>query len=682
VLTIHTVNPTGVGPYGFHETINLDSQGLIWLEGQNLDKGGSNGSGKTWLLNVIGLLLFGTCETQTGSEKLKDDAINDVWGHGCCARVVFTNRLQQLWRVTFTRKWKQDPPYENDSICWPYHGSDIYLERYDGTTWIDEREAEMPKTQTKLKGVVKCSYEQYLTATYLAQGKGRQFIQGSHAVRMGVMTDVTGIDIWDRAEKQYKVEADLYEKQVRDVELQLATLSGKISSVVLLSHEQITELQEKSNNLGDLLDSLETQSDVADKERLDVLDWLDKNQITPNPLPAQIRHLKDAIDSTKVKLLADERRVVQYPERSELAISLGHEWLNLKKEYEGLQGLTDDECLAVCPTCGQSLPEQVHQKAEEVIANAKQAYELAERRFTAARLLDAVKDGEFIAEARTSALAIVAHYEQLIQIKETASQLHVASQVDLQKTRNEKTLRITQINWELNKLASERTNSYSTLQSITQKLTDHEAKVKLLEQLNNQSLQLSEQLKDLILHRSEWAWLAKNTKLLKAYKLVSATERLNVLLSEALQNLDGAFQVWCKPWRPKPQALKKDEADWTPDDVANDFTIFVQEGEKKAVPLGLYSGGEISIIALAFLIAFWRLADEAGAGTNLLLLDEVFGALDARNSQIAAAFLETLKSSQKTVLVVSHAQVVDSIDFSQKWLVTKKDGISKLEKVA
>src|SRR5690606_9695955 len=108
-------------------------------------------------------------------------------------------------------------------------------------------------------------------------------------------------------------------------------------------------------------------------------------------------------------------------------------------------------------------------------------------------------------------------------------------------------------------------------------------------------------VEELRVSKAEWDWVTKNVgdKGLKAHKLATLTNRLNTLLAEAIAHLDSSFSIFCVPWRPKAHAKDKPESEWTSDDVALDFTIFVQEGMKKAVPIELYSCGETSMISFA-----------------------------------------------------------------------------------
>jgi DNA repair exonuclease SbcCD ATPase subunit len=176
----------------------------------------------------------------------------------------------------------------------------------------------------------------------------------------------------------------------------------------------------------------------------------------------------------------------------------------------------------------------------------------------------------------------------------------------------------------------------------------------------------------------EWAWLWKNSgdKGFKSWKLASSIDRLNAILAEVLGEIDPSLKVWCQSFRYKAKAPKQVVKQ---DDLIHEFTIFVRDGTKSVVPLELYSGGESSVIAIALMVAQWRLSSEQGGGTNLLALDEIASALDQRSSQLVANFIESLKTVGKTVIMISHNNLIDIMDFDHKWRVTKKNDISSIE---
>ena len=61
MIKLISVNPSGFFGYGLHETIQLDSQGLILLEGLN-------GSGKSTIIKLI----MGELTPESGYINIKD----------------------------------------------------------------------------------------------------------------------------------------------------------------------------------------------------------------------------------------------------------------------------------------------------------------------------------------------------------------------------------------------------------------------------------------------------------------------------------------------------------------------------------------------------------------------------------------------------------------------------------
>ena len=103
MLTLLDVNPSGYFSYGLHQTIPLDSLGLVLLEGKNNDRlGNPNGAGKTSLFNAITTILFDANPLGTTG----DDNLNRSIGK-CFGKVGFGDSNGAKWRVISTRKWRK-----------------------------------------------------------------------------------------------------------------------------------------------------------------------------------------------------------------------------------------------------------------------------------------------------------------------------------------------------------------------------------------------------------------------------------------------------------------------------------------------------------------------------------------------------------------------------------------------
>lgn len=76
----------------------------------------------------------------------------------------------------------------------------------------------------------------------------------------------------------------------------------------------------------------------------------------------------------------------------------------------------------------------------------------------------------------------------------------------------------------------------------------------------------------------------------------------------------------------------------------------------------IISGGEEDIVALALRLAFCELVQQRnGTGLSLLILDEVFGSLDASRRQAVQNCLMDLRSRFNQILVISHIEEINQI---------------------
>lgn len=725
MLRILSINPTGFGPYGYHSDVAINDQGVVWLTGQNLDKGGSNASGKSSFFNVISHCLWGRVETVVGQSFSSSDEIsNEAMGLGSCPRVVFSDASAVVWRVTVSRKWKapkqQPSPYLQDSELWPFKGSDIFLERWDGTKWLDERKATVAKTREYLRGVVGISYERYLVTTYLAQGQGLDFLRGTHAQRMSIFTDICDLGLWDGAAGAFKVSMSEALKLEQDCALTLARLQGEASSIwgiltdeqIANYHQQLTDFSKREYECNELKRNHELRITELSEQ-------IGSISVGVNPYVGQLRDFdveakaegfslnqqlqeaRAAIEkeqqATRTALAAIKMRTSSTVQSAQAKLYVAE--VALKKAQATMADFLSGK-LTHCPTCRQELPNKVddaHVRGD--LDSCKAEYQallelLKEEQAKHAEAIEsALKKEEADSNVRVAALqetlarvaATVEARQQELKIARDGLEAQVGAFYTSEATKaqlvqdlraQQQTTRdlILKVEVELTQIQSSRSKISDAL-SMSDYAKERRAQV---------ALKVTAAEKDLAsakLDTAEWTWLAKNVgdKGMKAYKLEVICTRLNELIADALGDIDSSFRLWVAPYRVKPSAEGKAADQLTSEDIVNEVTMFVQEGVKRAVPLYMYSGGEVSIISLVLLVALWRLAEEQGSGTNLLLLDEVVGFLDARNSQIVVRFLEGLKAAGKTVVTVSHSQVVDSVDFDAVWTVSKKNGISVLE---
>lgn len=681
MLTILSVNPTGFASYGQEITHQLRDRGLIKLVGLNKDKyDSSNGSGKTSLFNVVTLCLFRKVETfLEGTISGGDEFANETLGLGMCPRTEWVNSKGEHWRNTVSRKWKGTCPYENDSPLYPFDKTDVYLERLVDGVWVDERAAESVKTWNKVREAVGISYERFLVTTYLSQNKGGLgFLRGTHAIKMQIFTDAINLGVWDTISADFKSERDLAEKSLQRAESKLSETKAKRSAYVVLSLTEVAEtelsillLTQKISKLQDA--KLECQDSLESLSQ-----QLGSIQRGTNPYPQQLSSLR--------LTLANEEKA--YRQKSEVLETRGDpkirlleqtvavvksEMLTAKRTFEDFKSGK----LSSCPTCGQKLEiNGDHLEAEFFKFDDEYVKQSEELERLKKLHSDQVADEQ---NQLTSAFELTSK-ELTVRINDTSrfSQDFVASEFGVNTAFKELTDSRERVRKEASGVDDQIRSSEQEKNSLQSRLETSQKNQALVDVLDAEISSIETTVESIRQEYLEWAWLVKNAgdKGFKSWKLLAATERLNTLLAESLADLDGAFNVYCQPYRVK--AGSESKVTLTTDDVINEFTIYIKEGAKKDTPAYMYSGGEISLVAIPFLVAFWRLTDENGHGTNLLLLDEIAGAFDDRNSQIVTSFIEGLNQKGKTVLLISHNSLIDQTSFDATWTVTKEHGISTL----
>ena len=93
---------------------------------------------------------------------------------------------------------------------------------------------------------------------------------------------------------------------------------------------------------------------------------------------------------------------------------------------------------------------------------------------------------------------------------------------------------------------------------------------------------------------------------------------------------------------------------------SNDMDIFINYGDSKRI-IELASGMEKMMASLAIRVALINVSTLPK--TDVLIIDEGFGALDEMNIHACSRLLSSLKKWFKNILVISHVDAVkDSVD--------------------
>ena len=96
------------------------------------------------------------------------------------------------------------------------------------------------------------------------------------------------------------------------------------------------------------------------------------------------------------------------------------------------------------------------------------------------------------------------------------------------------------------------------------------------------------------------------------------------------------------------------------DEGSNDMNIYINYGDSKRI-IECCSGMEKMMSAMAIRVALTNVSELSKS--DILIIDEGFGSLDAANIEACSRFLESLKKWFRCIIVISHVDAIkDSVD--------------------
>jgi DNA repair exonuclease SbcCD ATPase subunit len=689
-LTIHSVNPTGMFSYGRSEAIPILNKGLVHLVGVNEDQGGdSNGAGKSSLFNAICELLFH--ENPTGAKN--DDVINKVWGRGMAGRIVFTARDGNHYRTTYCRNWK-DPFYEidNDNKV-AYCGTALFLDKYDRSAgiWRDFRGSGMPETKEKVKALVGITYQRFLAISYMSHRVGNQFLRGTNKDRMDLLSGIIGIEEWDeilekcrKLRKTLKDQVDEFNGKIAYEEGSVQTLREQLQNIRLNDiHNTITRLTEEVNAKRE-----EWALKNLDKKKLEEEYQNIQKEQNGSLNTDNINRFKAEDSKLRIELnLIEKSRQPQYISPDLL---LAKKVSSLENEISKLEGQlgyiqkSDNVLLSKdnCPTCSSPITENQKKKIKDEKESSINEIrgkieglkvELAKAVAENSEDLEKRKAAE---KERQDSLYVKAQeiIMQLNQIHESLNreyEVYKSFDGKLKEVQD----KISKVNAELAEIRAEGSKKSSEIEYLQSKLSDFGTlEGQISEKQANISF-LQGEIKGVQRDVDEYSWLIDNIPSIKLHKMSNAMEEISNLVNDYFTSLGDTLRVNISPFNPK---VKPKNASDTKSMMKDEVSVRIMDGNKDILP-SLYSDGEISKVSLAVSKALHEMARKSGQGCNLMMMDEIFGFMDANNSQRIAQSLSNILNRGTVFLTDNSDKVRDLVNFKHVWTARKSHGQTVLE---
>jgi len=555
------------------QTIELDGQGTVTITGENVDQGGSNGAGKTSIINAICYALYNKPFDSISLQRL----INST--------NATKNTLMEV-RLVFE---KDGAEYE------------IYRARGENYTIEIRRDGE---DITPGKGVTECdkliediigiSYELF-TKTIIFSGNSQAFLQLPIAQQRNQIEELFNITMLSE-------KAQLLKEKIRATEGDI-----KVAEAVCAQQQVAIDLHAKHVKEA--------------KQRVDRWEATRKAEIAQ--IEETLATLK-TVDFDAEKVLHDERGHLK-EEAAYLAAKLGPKKVALSQLNRDVEKLMAEQAHladAKCPYCSQNFADS-EAKLREVEKQIEQKGQ---------RLMDLdleVQSLQGNADARMERLAVVEgaikhqNLDDLLKAREGAAAL-TAKLEDLRTASNPHLDA-------LEHLESEKVDAVNTgkVDALRRRLDHQNFLLKLLTDKNS------------FLRRR--------------------------IINQTIPFLNGRLNHYTKTLG-LPHVVKFDA----------DMSCTVAEFGRE-LDFGNLSAGEKKRVNCAMALAFRDVLHHLHAKTNLLLIDELDGALDQNGIDAIVRLLkEKARDENMSIFVISHhPSIAGRLD--QNLRIVKENGFSRVE---
>jgi exonuclease SbcC len=683
---------------------------------------GTNGAGKTTIVEAIGFAIYGSRALRGRVEDVRTRTAPAKTGRG---------RKEQDLRVELS--------LEHDGVVFRIERSlndaAIFVGGESEAVAVGSRDVS-----ARISAIVGMSYEEFIS-TYCTEQKGLEFLSGKKGaterekfiVRMmgyDRLEEVQDLIRGDRKEKRailtgYEASLGTKEEIEQRLEAETSDLAAirerhaEAQKTLQKSESDFAAVREKMVKLEDLrarflrerestqsasvrleergrrLKDVTSTISLAEEELAKVL----------KPLSAS-RSLDEAIAATKRQVMTERERLAAKQEEARTVELAWREAVSkaaaerdmAKSQYATLEKrvlkVGELEGGSDCPTCGQALGESFEQVRKHF--QGEQRTLAAKVRELERAYKEIQTEPELVAQIGAERIEIDQNLKQS-EAKLQELQLCVQLQLKIESSRKE----LETVQGEIKmaedhkRLATERMAELRfSEEDYNREKGAFDASQRLVEVARLQRVRLEGEVntKEALVERTRAEIQKFTERQIEVERL-----RRDVRLCDECDRMVTEFRKYVNSSiRPRMAELASEyladltDGRYTAVELAEDFTpTVVEDGEAKSV----ISGGEEDILNLCMRISLSHmLAERAGQHFSLLILDEVFGSLDEGRRSNVLALLEKLRNRFEQIVIITHLDdikdgvqhliQVDYDEVSGSAFVSSEDVFERVEAMA